>query len=74
MKNYFMIEHNLFATALFFYFYTDVKDNLKDASRKIEARKYSAKMEIVKTYFVRCSDIRAPVIVFNSEFFSSIRI
>ena len=46
----------------------DVKDSLEDALREIEARKYSAKMEIVKTYFVNCSDIREPVIVFNPEF------
>ena len=69
MKNYFMIKNNLFATALFFYIYTDVKESLEDALREIEARKYSAKMEIVKTYFVRCSDVRDPVIVFNPEFF-----
>jgi len=69
LKNYFTIKENLFAAALFFYIYTDVKDRMEDALREIEARKYSAKMEILKTYFVRCSDVRDPMIVFNPEFF-----
>ncbi len=69
MRRYFTIKNNLFATALFFYIYTDEKDNLEDALREIEARKYSVKMEIVKTYFVKCSDVRDPIIVFNPEFF-----
>jgi len=55
--------------ALFFYIYTDVKNRIEDALREIEARKYSAKMEILKTYFVRCSNVRDPMIVFNPEFF-----
>lgn len=69
MKNYFIIKDNLFAAALFFYVYTDVKESLEDALREIEARKYSAKMEIVRTYFVKCSEVKDPVIVFNPEFF-----
>jgi len=69
LKNYFTIKENLFAVALFFYIYTDVKDRVEDALREIEARKYSAKMEILKTYFVRCSDVKDPMIVFNPEFF-----
>lgn len=69
LKNYFTIKENLFAVALFFYIYTDVKDRMEDALREIEARKYSAKMEILKTYFVRCSDVKDPMIVFNPEFF-----
>jgi hypothetical protein len=69
MKNYFLIKENLFATALFFYVYTDAKESLQEALREIESRKYSLKMEIVKTYFVKCSDVKDPLIVFNSEFF-----
>ena len=64
-----MIKSNVFATALFFYIYTDVKDGLEDALREIEARKYGAKMEIVETCFVRCIDVRDPIIVFNPGFF-----
>jgi hypothetical protein len=68
-KNYFAIKENLFAVALFFYVYTDAKSSVKDALREIEARRYSAKMEMFKTYFVECSDIKDPNIVFNPEFF-----
>jgi hypothetical protein len=69
MKNYFLIKENLFAAALFFYVYTDAKESLEEALREIENRKYSLKMEIVKTYFVKCSDVKDPLIVFNPEFF-----
>lgn len=69
LKNYFLIKENLFAVALFFYIYTDTKDKPEDAIAEIESRKYSAKMEIVKTYFVRCSDVTDPNIAFNPEFF-----
>jgi len=69
MKNYFLIKENLFAAALFFYVYTDAKESLQEALREIESRKYSLKMEIVKTYFVKCSDVKDPLIVFNPEFF-----
>ncbi|MEM5847171.1 MAG: type IV secretory system conjugative DNA transfer family protein [Candidatus Aenigmatarchaeota archaeon] len=69
LKQYFIIKENLFASALFFYVYTSPKENFEDAVREIENRKYSAKMEIVKTYFVKCSDVKDPLIVFNPEFF-----
>jgi hypothetical protein len=69
LKNYFLIKENLFAVALFFYVYTDAKDKVEDALNEIESRKYSTKMEILKTYFVECSDVRDPMIVFNPEFF-----
>jgi hypothetical protein len=69
MKNYFLIKEHLFAAALFFYIYTDTKESLEEALREIESRKYSLKMEIVKTYFVKCSDVKDPLIVFNPEFF-----
>ena len=69
LKQYFVIKENLFAAALFFYVYTSEKESFGEAVREIESRKYSAKMEIVKTYFVKCSEVRDPLIVFNPEFF-----
>ena len=69
LKNYFLIKENLFAAALFFYIYTSIHDDVEVCLNEIEARKYSAKMEILKTYFVRCEDVRDPEIVFNPEFF-----
>lgn len=69
LKNYFLIKEKLFAAALFFYVYTDAKEKIEDALNEIESRKYSIKMEILKTYFVKCSDVKDPVMVFNPEFF-----
>ncbi len=69
LKQYFVIKENLFAVALFFYVYTSPKQSAEEAVREIESRKYSAKMEIVKTYFVKCNDVKDPLIVFNPEFF-----
>jgi hypothetical protein len=68
LKQYFLIKDNLFAAALFFYIYTDAKDNAKTCVAEIENRKYSARMEILKTYFVKCDDVTDPLIVFNPEF------
>jgi len=68
LKQYFLIKENLFAAALFFYVYTDSKDNAQSCVTEIENRKYSAKMEILKTYFVKCDDVKDPLIVFNPEF------
>jgi hypothetical protein len=68
IKNFFLIKDNLFAAALFFYVYTDAKDEVSSCITEIENRKHSAKMEILKTYFVRCEDVRDPLIVFNPEF------
>jgi hypothetical protein len=68
LKQYFLIKDNLFAAALFFYVYTDLKDDAESCVTEIEKRKYSAKMEILKTYFVKCDDVRDPLIVFNPEF------
>ncbi len=67
MKPYFQIKENLFAAALFFYVYTDAKESFPDCLREIEARKHSAKQEIMKTYFVSVSDVKDPLIVFNPE-------
>jgi hypothetical protein len=69
LKPYFQIKQNLFAVALFFYVYTDIKKSAEEALREIESRKYSAKMEMVKTYFVRCSDVKDPTIVFHPEIY-----
>jgi len=69
LKPYFTIKENLFAVALFFYVYTDVKEDANECVNEIINRRYSAKMEITKTYFVRCDDVKDPNIVFNPEFF-----
>jgi hypothetical protein len=69
LKPYFLLKGNLFAAALFFYIYTNVNANMEDCLREIESRKYSAKMEINKTYFVSCSDVKDPYMIFNPEFF-----
>jgi hypothetical protein len=53
----------MFTVALFFYVYTDAKDKVEDALIEIESRKYSAKMEILKTYFIECSEMKNPLIV-----------
>jgi len=73
LKNYFLIKENLFATALFFYIYTNPTESIHDAIREIESRKYSARMEMLKTYFVECSDVKDPIVVFNTEFFPFFR-
>ncbi len=73
MKNYFLIKENLFAAGLFFYVYTDAKETVADALQEITARKYSVKMEILKTYFVQCSDVTDPIIVFNPEVYPFFR-
>lgn len=68
LKNFFLIKDNLFAAALLFYVYTDAKDDAATCIDEIENRKYSAKMEILKTYFVKCDEVKDPLIVFNPEF------
>jgi len=73
LKPYFLIKENLFATALFFYVYTSVKENIDECMNEILSRRYSAKMEIIKTYFVKCNDVKDPVIVFNPEFYPFFR-
>ena len=39
LKPYFLIKENLFATALFFYVYTSVKDNIEDCVNEILNRR-----------------------------------
>lgn len=73
LQPYFLIKENLFAAALLFYVYTSVKEEAMSCVEEILSRKYSAKMEILKTYFVKCSEVKDPVIVFNPEFFPFFR-
>jgi len=69
IKPYFLIKENLFAVALFFYIYTHVHSSFKNALDEILGRKRSAKIEANLTYFVKCSEVKDPLIVFNPEFF-----
>lgn len=69
LKPYFLIKENLFACALFFYIYTNPYESFEDAFNEILSRKRSAKIEANLTYFVKCSEVKDPIIVFNPEFF-----
>jgi len=69
LKNYFLIKENLFAVALFFYVYTNPNENFKQTVNEIQARKRAAKIEANETYFVNCTDVNDPLVVFNPEFF-----
>lgn len=69
MKPYFLIKENLFAAALFFYVYTNAYPRFEQTVQEILARKRAAKIEANLTYFVKCTDVKDPIIVFNPEFF-----
>ena len=69
MKPYFLIKENLFAVALFLYVYTHAYPSFQQALDEILGRKRSAKIEANLTYFVKCSEVKDPMIVFNPEFF-----
>jgi len=69
LKPYFLIKENLFATALFFYVYTNPYESFEQAFNEILARRSAAKTEANLTYFVKCSEVKDPIIVFNPEFF-----
>jgi hypothetical protein len=71
IKPYFLIKDNLLAVALFFYVYSNAYDSWEQALNEILARKRAAKIESSETYFVRCSEVTDPFIVFNPEFFPS---
>jgi len=71
LQPYFLMKENLIAVALFLYVYTNPHENIEDAINEILARKRAAKIEANETYFVKCSDVRDPLIVFNPEFFPS---
>ena len=68
MKPYFLIKDRLFAAALFFYVYTAPREDAGSCVADIVARRYSARMEMEKTYFVKCADVQDPAIVFHPEF------
>jgi hypothetical protein len=69
MKRYFLIRENLFATALFFYIYTHPYPSFEQAVKEILGRRRAAKIEANLTYFVKCTEVKDPLIVFNPEFF-----
>jgi hypothetical protein len=69
LKPYFLIKENLFAAALFLYVYTHPYEEFQQAVREILGRKRAAKTEANLTYFVKCSEVKDPIIVFNPEFF-----
>jgi len=69
MKPYFLIKENLFAAALFLYVYTHAYPSFEQAFQEILARKRAAKIEANLTYFVKCTEVKDPIIVFNPEFF-----
>ena len=69
LKNYFLIRDNLMAVALFLYVYTAPQQSMNDALNEIIARRRAAKIEASLTYFVKCVEVRDPLIVFNPEFY-----
>jgi hypothetical protein len=71
LKPYFLMKENLLAVALFLYVYTNSLESFEDAVNEILARKRASKIEANETYFVKCSDVKDPLIVFNPEFFPS---
>jgi len=69
LKPYFLIKENLIAVALFFYVYTNPQESFEQALNEITARKRAAMIEANLTYFVKCSEVKDPLIVFRPEFF-----
>jgi len=69
MKPYFLIRENLFASTLFQYAYTHAYPDVQRAVDEILGRKKTAKIEANLTYFVKCREVKDPIIVFNPEFF-----
>jgi len=69
LKQYFLIKDRLFAVALFFYLYTNPYDEFEQAVEEVLARRRAAKIEANLTYFVKCSEVKDPLIVFNPEFY-----
>jgi len=67
-KPYYIIKDNVFAAALFFYIYTSIHDTFEEAVKEIISRKEATKKEAALTYFVKCSDVTDPVIVFSPSF------
>jgi len=69
LKPYSLIKENPFAAALFLYIYTHPYQYFQQAFQEILSRRRAAKIEANLTYFVKCSEVRDPIIVFNPEFF-----
>jgi hypothetical protein len=63
LKNFLLIKDNLFCAALFFHVYTNPQESFDQALNEIVSRKRSAKIEANLTYFVKCSDVKDPLIV-----------
>jgi len=53
----------------FTFVYTHPYENFQQAVDEILGSKRSAKIEANLTYFVKCSEVKDPIIVFNPEFF-----
>ncbi len=68
LKPFHAVKESAFAAALFFYVYTSIHDTFEKAVEEIISRKESAKKEAALTYFVKCSDVTDPVIVFSPSF------
>jgi hypothetical protein len=68
LKPYRIIKDNVFAAALFFYIYTSIHDTFEKAVEEIISRKEASKKEAALTYFVKCSDVTDPLIVFSPSF------
>jgi len=69
LKPYFLIKENLLAVALFFYIYTNPYESFEQAVKEILARRRAAKIEANLTYFVKCSEVKDPIIALKPEFF-----
>ena len=69
MKRYFSMRENLSAAALFFYIYTHPYPSFERAVKEIQGRRRAAKIEANLTYFVKCSEVKEPLIAFRPEFF-----
>ena len=69
MKRYFLIKENLFAAALFFYIYTHPYPSFQQAVKEILGRRRAAKIEANLTYFVKCTEVKDPILIFRPEFF-----
>ncbi len=65
LRKHAQIKANLFTASLFFYVYTSEFNNSDQAFKEIARKRYAAKMEIVKSYFIKCTDVGDPEIVFT---------
>lgn len=65
MKPYYSIKQKLFSASLLFYTYTSESDSFDQALAEIINKKISTKKEISHAYFVKCSEVTDPNIVFT---------